>query len=257
MRRYQQAIFVFLILLAALTCWLHRVRAEQLNDLAPRGYVNDFANVLTHDTRVQLSNLSVELDDRAHAQLVVVTVHSTSGVPIEQFADEMYERWAIGYRPENRGVLVLIETDDGKRRITVGTGLESVLPQRKLDEIGRQIAPLVQKRDYDRAVLYLAGEAARTVGAERHVALAAQPNVEVDSGSGSLRGLSAVGLGVVVVLLVLVMGVGGLYIAVSFARHGGLGQLGGPRTGGSSGGSFGGFGGGGSFSGFGGGATGS
>jgi uncharacterized protein len=178
-----------------------------------------------------------------------VTIRSTSGEPIDQFANEIYERWNIGYRPENRGVLVVLETDDGKCKFAVGSGLESVLPQSKLDGFGGQIAPLVRKGDYDSAMLYLAGEAARTVGAERHVALAAQPNIEVNARSGHFAGLPAIGLGVLIAVIVLVMGVGGFYFVVSSARRGGLGQVGGPRPGGSSGGSFGG---GGGFSGFGG-----
>ncbi|HEV2494413.1 MAG TPA: TPM domain-containing protein [Terriglobia bacterium] len=256
-KRCKLAILVFLALLTTLTCWLPRARAERLDDLAPLGYVNDFANVLTHETRVQLSNLSVELDDRAHAQLVIVTIHSTGGVPIEQFANEMYERWGIGYKPENRGALILLAVDDRKYRVEVGYGLEPILTDGKVGEFGRQMKPFLAKGDFDHAVLYLTGEVARVIGAERHVALAAQPNVQLDSQSGRFSGLPVA----LAVLIILILGVGGLFLVAALARRGGLGLGGpgffaGPWIGGSMGGGFGGFGGGGSFSGFGGGISG-
>jgi uncharacterized protein len=256
--RCTRAILVFLALFAAaLTCWLPRIRAERLDDLTPLGYVNDFANVLTHETRVQLSNLSVELDDRAHAQLVLVTIHSTGGVPIQEFASEMYQRWGIGYKPEDRGVLILLAIDDRHYKVEVGYGLEPILTDGKVGELARQMKPFLERGDYDHAVLYLTGEVARVIGAERHVALAAQPNVQLASQSGHFSGLPVA----LAVIIVLVLGIGALFLVLTAARRAGLslggpGFFAGPGIGSSMGGGFGGFGGGGGFSGFGGGSSG-
>ncbi|HKS96012.1 MAG TPA: TPM domain-containing protein [Terriglobia bacterium] len=252
-RRRKRALLVFFACFTTLICRLPRVHAERLDDLSPLGYINDFARVLTPETRVQLSNLSVELDDRAHAQLVVVTIHSAGGVSIQEFANAMYDRWAIGYKPEDRGALILLAVDDGTYGVAVGQGLGSILTAAKVGELGRRTRPLLDKRDYDHAVLYLTGEVARVIGAERHVALAAQPNVDVEPHSSSLTGLPVA----VAALIVLILVIGGFFVVVGAAKRGTLSLRGpGSTTGSATSATFGGFGGGGGFSGFGGGASG-
>lgn len=242
---------MFFALFATLFGSLPRVRAERLDDLAPLGYVNDFANALTHETRVQLSNLSVELDDRAHAQLVVVTIHSAGGASIQEFANAMYDRWAIGYKPEDRGALILLAVDERTYGVAVGQGLKTIVPDGKVVELGRQIKPMLDQGDNDRAVLYLTGEVARVIGAERHVALAAQPNVQLQPQSGSFSGLPFV----LTVILLLVLGICGIFFLLAIARRGGFSlAAAGPRGG--MGRSYGGFGGGGGFGDFGGGTSG-
>ncbi|HEV2620202.1 MAG TPA: TPM domain-containing protein, partial [Acidobacteriaceae bacterium] len=42
----------------------------------PTGYVNDFAGVLSAETRQSLEALCAEVDHQAHAQIAVVTVKS-------------------------------------------------------------------------------------------------------------------------------------------------------------------------------------
>lgn len=250
-KRPRFSLLVFFALFATLIGGLPRVRAERLDDLAPIGYVNDFANALTHETRVQLSNLSVELDDRAHAQLVVVTIHSAGGASIQEFANAMYDRWAIGYKPEDRGAVILLAVDDRTYGVAVGQGLKTIVPDAKVGEIGRQIKPMLDKGDYDHAVLYLTGEVARVIGAERHVALAAQPNVQLQPPSGSFSGLPLV----LTLILLLVLGICGIFFLLAMARRGGV-SLSAAGPGGGVGRSFGGFGGGGGFSDFGGGTSG-
>ena len=53
------------------------VRGETVAALpAPTGYVNDFAGVLTPETRQSLEDLCTQVDQQAHAQIAVVTVKS-------------------------------------------------------------------------------------------------------------------------------------------------------------------------------------
>ena len=61
-----------MLLMALLAPWL--ARAEKPRDLKPHGYVNDFAGVISPDTRTKLTALCTELDQKAHAQIAIVTV---------------------------------------------------------------------------------------------------------------------------------------------------------------------------------------
>ena len=255
-------ILACLAVFATLPCCPRKARAERLDDLAPWGYVSDFAGALSHDTRVQLTKLCVEVDDRTHAQIAIVTIHSTAGVPIEQFANQMYERWGIGYKPENRGALVLLAVNDRRYWVEVGYGLEPILPDGKVGGFGREMVPLLKQDDYNRATLYLTGEVARVIAADRHVALASQPDVQLESRSGTnFGGSSATTIVILVLILLAFGGLAVLFLPALLASQrgrfgrGGWGSSGGPWMGGASWGGFGG-GGGGGFGGFGGGISG-
>ena len=64
------ALFIFLFAAFAAT----PVHAEQWQKLNPQGYVNDFAGVLDATTVEGLTRLSTEVDQKAKAQITVVTV---------------------------------------------------------------------------------------------------------------------------------------------------------------------------------------
>ena len=50
------------------------LRAEPVSQLQPTDYVNDFAHVLDATTVAQLDNICQQIDQKAHAQIAVVTV---------------------------------------------------------------------------------------------------------------------------------------------------------------------------------------
>ncbi len=249
----KRAIFACLAVISTLVCLLPQARAERLDDLAPWSYVSDFANALRSETREQLTKLCVEMDDRTQTQIAVVTIHSLDGAALAPFATEMYARWGIGYPPRNRGILVLMVTNDHKYRVEVGSGLASILTASKLATFDHQAMSLIEQGDYNRATLYITGEAARIVGAEGHVALASQPNVELPQPASVLG--SPVTLAVVVLLVLMIVGLSALFMARRTARRGGLQPAGSGRVQqavGAPGRTSGGFGAGGGFSGFGG-----
>jgi uncharacterized protein len=143
-----------LVLLLALFPWLTSpaARAENVNDLKPAGYVNDFAGVLTPETRNHLEMLCTEVDRQAHAQIAVVTVKTTGDDTIDDFATQLEEKWKVGQKGTDRGLLFLIATDDHKYRFEVGYGLEGILPDGKIGSIGREMVPYLREGNYDAAI---------------------------------------------------------------------------------------------------------
>ena len=87
-------------------------RAENINQLQPSGPVNDFAGALTPDTRTKLAALATELNDQADAQLDIVTVHTTGDDAVEDFTVNLAEKWGVGYKGKDRGVMILLAVDD-------------------------------------------------------------------------------------------------------------------------------------------------
>lgn len=103
------------------------------------GYVNDFANLLPPTVERQLVALITEVERRTTAEMAIVTIESTDPLDIERYAVELYEKWGIGKKGEDNGVLVLIAVKDRKAKIEVGYGLEGALPDGLCGEILRTV----------------------------------------------------------------------------------------------------------------------
>ncbi|MGB6430962.1 MAG: TPM domain-containing protein [Candidatus Acidiferrales bacterium] len=150
-------------------------RAEKIADLQPQGAINDFANALTPDTRAKLLALATELNDKADAQLDVVTIHTTEGDAVADFTTNLAEKWGVGYKGKDRGVMILLAVDDHQYWTAVGYGLEPILPDGKVGDFGRQMVPLLKSGDTSAAVLQMAGQIAAVIAQDRGVSLDAQP----------------------------------------------------------------------------------
>ena len=111
--------------------------AEPVSQLQPTGYVNDFAHVLEPSTIAQLTNICEQIDQKAHAQIAVVTINSLGGSDIDSYAVDLFKKWGIGSKSTDHGVLILLAVKDRKYRIEVGYGLEPILPDGKVGGFGR------------------------------------------------------------------------------------------------------------------------
>src|SRR5579864_2266929 len=91
-------------------------RAEQVKNLKPQGYVNDFAGVLSASAKDKLTALCAEVDQKTKAQIAVVTVSSLEGEPVEQFSIDLAMQWGIGPKQKATGILILVAPNDRKYR---------------------------------------------------------------------------------------------------------------------------------------------
>src|SRR5665213_1393692 len=162
------------LLLLAMVPWLlvSSARAEKVSDLQPSGYVNDFAGVLSPATRSYLETLCTEVDRQAHAQIAVVTIHTTGDDTIDDFATHLEEKWKVGPKATDKGVILLIATDDHHYRFEVGYGLESILPDGKVGTIGREMVPYLRQGNYDAAVMLGVQNVSQIIAQDAGVTLA-------------------------------------------------------------------------------------
>ncbi|HEY2645960.1 MAG TPA: TPM domain-containing protein [Candidatus Acidoferrales bacterium] len=249
-------------LLVLLLLFVPIAHAEQVKDLKAQGYVNDFAGVLSAQAKDKLTALCAEVEQKADAQIAIVTVSSLEGQPIEQFSIDLATAWGIGPKQKDRGVLILLAPNDRRDRIEVGYGLEAILPDGKVGGFGREAVPFLRQNDYSSAVLLITQRVASVIAADRGVTLSANPEISMpapvsDSPSLSFGSLFEIMIFVIFIffpvlgfLMRLFFGFGGL----PGSRRGGGMWYGGGSMGG--GGSWGGGGGGGGFGGFGGGSFG-
>ncbi len=62
-------------------------------------------------------------------------------------------------------MLFLLAVDDHKYRIEVGYGLEGILHDAKIGDIGRAMVPYLRAGDYDSAVQFAVGQVAQVIAA--------------------------------------------------------------------------------------------
>ena len=238
----------------------------------PPGYVNDYAGVLTPETREDLEELCTEVDRQAHAQIAVVTVAKMEADPvegmkagdvlpapsIEEFATALEDKWKVGAKGTDRGVLVIVSLEPRKYRIEVGYGLEGLLNDAKVGDIGREMAPLLHSGDYNQGISLGVREIAQDIATDAGVTLAA---LDANGAAAQYSSLDSQmqpqislwqvavfgGIALIVIAVLIRTGHIGLLFFLLFSLMGGGGGGGGFGGGDNEGGGgFGGFGGGGS-----------
>ena len=237
------------------------VTAESVNSLpAPTGYINDFAGVLSPSTKASLENLCTQVDRQAHAQIAVVTIKTLDNdQSIDEFATELEDKWKVGPKGTDRGVLMLVVLNPRKYRIEVGYGLEGILNDAKVGDIGRTMVPALSQLDYNTAIPLGVQQIARVIAADAGVTLnLGQPVHQYHREQAPVSiSLTEIVLGGGVILLILFFLVKTGNTGLIFFLLGNL-MGGGGRGGRGGGGGFGGGGddSGGGFGGFGGGSSG-
>src|SRR6202022_4014951 len=181
------------------------VHAEPVSQLRPTDYVNDFAHVLDQNTIGQLDDLCRQIDEKAHAQIAVVTVNSLDGSDIESYAVDLYKQWGIGSKATDHGVLILLAVQDRKYRIEVGYGLEPILTDGKVGSIGREAVPLLRQNDYSGAVSLMTSRVADVIAQDAGVELTGnRPQLPSQTrGRPGLSGKQLLILGVVLLIVLL------------------------------------------------------
>jgi len=152
-------------------------RAQETSQLQPQGYVSDFAGAIDPGTRQKLTALCQEVDQKAGAQIAVVTVSTTGGVPIDEFSIDLAQRWGIGPKQKDRGVMILLAVNDHRYRIEVGYGLEGILPDGLVGRFGREAVPLLRSGNYSGALLLMTSRVAGVIAADRGVTLTSAPPI--------------------------------------------------------------------------------
>jgi uncharacterized protein len=228
--------------------------AEPVSQLHPINYVNDFAHVLSSEATAELNDVGQQIDQKAKAQIAVVTINSLDGRDIESYAVDLFKQWGIGNKSTNRGVLILIAVKDHRYRTEVGYGLEPILPDGKVGGFWREAVPLLKQGDYDQAIKLNTERVASVIAEDAGVQLTGASSGLAERAPPS-RPSGGISLGGVVIFIIVVIIV--LATPLRSVLFWMLLSGGGGRGGGWGGGGFGGGGGGGGgFGGFGGGSSG-
>ncbi|GAB6122030.1 hypothetical protein JCM30204_31790 [Dysgonomonas termitidis] len=198
--------------------------------MSPPRLVNDFARTFETPQRDELEQILKAYNDSTSTQIYVVTVTGLQGYAVSDYAARLGEKWGIGQKDKNNGVLILIKPRIGNERgqvfIATGYGVEHILTDARCGRIiDEYMIPYLQTGDY-----YNASKAA-ALAIIKYLAGEFKADEDNDQGSSLIANIVLV----VAVLLILYF--------ISKNSKGGP-SSGGRRRGGGFGGGFGGWGGG-------------
>ena len=237
MKRWNSLFLLLALIPAVLNARLpdHRNRA-----------VNDLAGIISYSYQNKMESMAREVLQKTGSSVVVATVNSLDDMEIEEYAVRLYEKWGIGGREEDKGVLILIAPNEHKVRIEVGYGLEHVLTDGLCGQIiNSYMKPAFEAGDYTAGIytgfLAVTDAIAKDAGVQITGAPAARQRVY----DGHRRSKSCGGTLFFIFIIFLVIVTRGRILPWLFlgAMMGGGGNRGG-FGGGGFGGGFGGFGGG-------------
>ena len=237
-------LLLILPLLFCLPAWAERPFPK------PKGPVNDFANVIPPAYEQKMQAITLEVLQKTGTSVVVVTMPDIEGYEYNEYATRLYEKWGIGKKGEDKGVLILVTVKERKMRIETGYGVEGILPDGLCGEIRDQyMVPLLKENKYGEGLLN--GTIAVSQVIARHSGIQLTGQVPLKRAEKKRSVFSFLPLILIIIFMFSSRRRGGSWLLLALLLGGG----GGGRYGsGGMGGSFGGFSGG--FGGFGGGMSG-
>lgn len=119
----------------------------------PFQYVNDYTHTLSAKEKGFLEQKLAAYGQKTSSQIAVVIVSTVGEYDISQYAFELGDKWGVGRKQLDNGVLMLIAKQDRKMFIAVGQGVEGVLPDAFLSQLIRQqITPHFKQGQYAQGI---------------------------------------------------------------------------------------------------------
>lgn len=116
-------------------------------------WVHDEAHILSAQTVAEIESMLKYERDSTSNQIAVLIVPSLEGESFEDLSLRVAEKWGLGKKQKDNGVLFIIAVQDRQMRIEVGEGLEGVLTDALSSRINRnQVGPHFKRGDYDTGV---------------------------------------------------------------------------------------------------------
>jgi uncharacterized protein len=150
---------------------------------APRGLVNDFANVIPAEDEARMERLIEAVRAGSRGEIAVVTLSDLEGRDVADVALRIGREWGVGAkapvgdRARNAGVVVLLvpkeSSQDGRGwiAIQVGQGAEGFITDAQSGDIRREATPMLSGGQYGPALSLVTARLAERYAAEFAFAL--------------------------------------------------------------------------------------
>lgn len=111
------------------------VFAAEPNYPAYNGFINDYAGVIDQPTTQKIEALCRALEKKTSAEMAIAVVKTVAPLDPKGYAVKLFEKWKIGKKGKDNGLLILLAMEERRVEIEVGYGLEGVINDAKAGEI--------------------------------------------------------------------------------------------------------------------------
>ena len=148
----------------------------------PTNYVVDLAGIINDNIESKLNKYFKELEQKTTAQLAILTIKNLEGESIEELSIRVaHDKWKLGQKGRDNGVLILVSLRDRKYRIEIGYGFEKILPDNLVGDIGRQIlVPYCKEGDYSTGLFEASLAVISVIADDAGVKITGMPKPKID-----------------------------------------------------------------------------
>ncbi len=151
----------------------------------PTGNINDYVGVLTESDLENLNTLVDSVLGQTGVTFAVAIVSGHGDESLEMYSANLYEKWGIGEKGKDMGLLVVLSIEEPEIRMEVGYGLEPVITDGRAGECLDKMLPYFRNEEYgeglynglSHAAWYVAKDAGVELNLEGRLSEHEQPGV--------------------------------------------------------------------------------
>lgn len=104
---------------------------------SPKGWVNDFENIFTKEQVKTLDSLVADYEKRTTTQISVITIpaSATDKARFDELTLMIANKWGVGKKEKDNGILIGISKDHRTIRIQSGLGIEKLITDNQTKQI--------------------------------------------------------------------------------------------------------------------------
>lgn len=115
----------------------------------PPRLVNDFAGMLNPGDAAALETKLDAYNDTTSTQIAIVTMKNVGDYDVSDYAEKLAEKWQIGQKDKDNGILIFVASEQHKIWIATGYGMEGLVPDAAAKQIiDNYIKPAFKNGDY-------------------------------------------------------------------------------------------------------------
>jgi len=153
------------------------VSAEVDIPAKPLNHLVDLAGIIDPNAVANLNGYLLELEQKTTVQMVILTI--LEGNSIEDLSLNIaHEKWQLGQKDKDNGLLLLVSLQDRQYRFEVGYGLEAILTDAFVSSVGRQyLVPYFREGEYSTGITVAALAVINEIASSEGVEISGMPRI--------------------------------------------------------------------------------
>ena len=150
--------YIYIILMVAIFSIGFAYNYGGLNYPVPRNnYVNDYADILNSESENRIWKRLENLEKNSGLEMTIVTIKTLKefappSTTIEEYATGLFNNWGVGNRSNNKGVMILVISEDKMCKIELGAGYSTRYDKAMKGIIEEVLIPNFRAGSYEQGV---------------------------------------------------------------------------------------------------------